>query len=331
MKLWYKGVAMLSCAFMFTGLLAGSAMAKEEREKITKVYLSVDSAIEVGDDEGSVSVTSEGEHYTVEEVEITNDDGEWESGDEPRVRVTLEADDDYYFSSSSSSTFKFSGDTKAEYVSASRKDSNSTMIVTFKLKALEGTLEIDSVEWENEASPIATWEKGDGAKNYQVRLYRGSNSVSEAVTTTSRSYDFSSQITRTGDYYFRVRAMGNGSKKGEWMESDTYYVDDAELAYIRTGAYSNGNNSGSSTPQNGAWQRDNVGWWYRNANGSYTVNGWQQINGAWYCFNNVGYMRTGWIQAGNAWYYCDTNSGAMLTNTTTPDGYRLDANGVWVN
>ena len=41
-------------------------------------------------------------------------------------------------------------------------------------------------------------------------------------------------------------------------------------------------------------------------------------------------MRTGWIQSGNAWYYCDTSSGAMLTNTRTPDGYYVDANGVWI-
>ena len=39
-------------------------------------------------------------------------------------------------------------------------------------------------------------------------------------------------------------------------------------------------------------------------------------------------MKTGWIQSGNKWYYLNS-SGAMLVNTITPDGYRVDANGVW--
>ncbi len=334
MKLWHKGIAALSCTAMITGLLAGSALAAEEREKITKIYLTIDSSIEIGDDSGDVSVTTDGDTYKVDEVEITNDDGEWKAGDEPRVKITLEADDDYYFSSTSSSTFKLSGD-DATYVSASRKNSNSTLILTIKLDKLEGDLAVDSVQWEDDNTPIATWEdaEGSGAKSYQVRLYRGSSSMSEAITTSNTTYDFSSYFTKTGDYLFKVRAVGNNSKKGDWVESDSFYVDEDELAKIRSGAYSNGSGSSSpgSTPnQSGAWHKDNVGWWYVNSNGTYTTNGWQMINNQWYCFDSVGYMRTGWIQSVNVWYYCDTNTGAMLTNTTTPDGYRVDANGIWV-
>ena len=40
-------------------------------------------------------------------------------------------------------------------------------------------------------------------------------------------------------------------------------------------------------------------------------------------------MKTGWIQWGNKRYYCDA-SGAMLVNTTTPDGLRVGADGAWV-
>ena len=40
--------------------------------------------------------------------------------------------------------------------------------------------------------------------------------------------------------------------------------------------------------------------------------------------------QTGWYCSGpeGPWYYFD-NSGAMLKNTTTPDGYHLDGNGEW--
>lgn len=323
MRYWNKGIAVLTCAALLTGTAAQTAMAAEDREKITKIYLTIDSSIEVGSDDSDVSVTTENDNCSVEDVEVTNDDGEWESGDEPRVKITLEAGDDYYFSSTSSSTFKLSGD-DAEFVSASRKNSNSTMVVTIKLDALVGSLEIDSAEWESSNSPIATWEEADGAKTYQVRLYRGSSSVTDAISTSNNYYDFSSYFTKTGDYYFKVRALDSNSKKGDWIESDSFYVDDDELATIQSGSYS------SSSTTGGTWLQDGVGWWYRNADGTYTRDGWQLINNYWYCFNSVGYMRTGWIYSGNLWYYCDNTTGAMLTGTTTPDGYRVDANGVWI-
>lgn len=37
-------------------------------------------------------------------------------------------------------------------------------------------------------------------------------------------------------------------------------------------------------------------------------------------------MRTGWVDWNGEAYYCD-NSGAMLKNTMTPDGYILDYDG----
>ena len=41
-------------------------------------------------------------------------------------------------------------------------------------------------------------------------------------------------------------------------------------------------------------------------------------------------MRTGWINWNGAYYYCGSD-GAMLVNTYTPDGFYVDANGVWVH
>ena len=40
-------------------------------------------------------------------------------------------------------------------------------------------------------------------------------------------------------------------------------------------------------------------------------------------------METGWFEVNGKWYYAD-NSGALLINTTTPDGYRVNENGEWV-
>ena len=76
----------------------------------------------------------------------------------------------------------------------------------------------------------------------------------------------------------------------------------------------------------GKWKKNNTGWWYENADGSYPQSEWKKINGSWYYFGNNGYMlESQWI--GN--YYVGSN-GAMLVNTTTPDGYKVDENGKWI-
>ena len=41
-------------------------------------------------------------------------------------------------------------------------------------------------------------------------------------------------------------------------------------------------------------------------------------------------METGWVQVENKWYYLN-KSGALLTNTITPDGYKVNRDGVWVS
>ena len=57
------------------------------------------------------------------------------------------------------------------------------------------------------------------------------------------------------------------------------------------------------------WKKDNIGWWYQNHDGTYPKSQWKSINSKWYYFNQKGYL---------------------LTNTTTPDGYKVDHNGEWV-
>lgn len=95
------------------------------------------------------------------------------------------------------------------------------------------------------------------------------------------------------------------------------------------------------------WIRNGNRWWYRHADGSYTTNGWEVINGAWYYFDGAGWMvtgwlkrpsgwyyltgsgamATGWIQLGSTWYYLN-ESGTMLADTWIGNSY-VDANGVW--
>ena len=73
--------------------------------------------------------------------------------------------------------------------------------------------------------------------------------------------------------------------------------------------------SASLTALAGTWKQDHIGWWWQENNGSYPVSTWQWIDG-----NNDGIAEC---------YYFD-NVGYCLLNTTTPDGYTVNADGAWI-
>ena len=80
-------------------------------------------------------------------------------------------------------------------------------------------------------------------------------------------------------------------------------------------------------------------WYYFDVDG-WMEDGWFFWNNNWYYLhtqydNTRGHMYTGWHEIDGKWYYFNTASdkgtlGAMLADTTTPDGYRVDANGAWI-
>ena len=78
----------------------------------------------------------------------------------------------------------------------------------------------------------------------------------------------------------------------------------------------------------GSWIKSGSRWWYKHSDGSYTTNGWEQINGTWYYFDNEGWMKTGWVKEYGKWYYLD-DSGAMKTGLQTIGGneYYLSTSG----
>ena len=83
--------------------------------------------------------------------------------------------------------------------------------------------------------------------------------------------------------------------------------------------------NGSGVWVQGYWVQSGNRWWYRHADGGYTRNGWELINGSWYYFDNAGWMLSNqWI--GN--YYVG-GSGAMLTDTWIGN-YYVDGSGKWV-
>lgn len=70
----------------------------------------------------------------------------------------------------------------------------------------------------------------------------------------------------------------------------------------------------ASTAMAAEWKSDAKGWWWQNDDGSYPVSSWQWLDG-----NHDGVAEC---------YYFD-QTGYMLANTKTPDGYQVNADGAW--
>lgn len=308
--------------------------------KIKTISLVIDNNIKAGDQysEDDIEVTAKGGHYGVGEVEILNDDDDiWYNNDIPEICIRLYADDGYRFSVTKDD-IKVKG---GEYVSSAKEDSY-TMTVTVKLPSmLEKVGEVTEAKWDSKSE--ASWKQAQNAGYYEVRLYRDDKLVKAIKEVKEPQIDFGSLMAKEGNYTFKVRAvnMRKLTVKSEWLEvGDISYIDSATAEELRS-KYGNVipedvTEPGQMVEQSYAtdqygWIRDDVGWWYRNADGSYTTNNWQFINEKWYYFNSVGYMVTGWIDWNGKSYYCDLVNGDMLVDTIVPDGSgrRVDSTGAW--
>ncbi len=324
---------------LLAGMLAAAgavtAMA-EERIRIEAVHLNIDSSIESGSSSGNVSIMPAGDsHYRVGNVEILNDSDDWIGGMTPRVSFDLYAESGYYFSGSGRSMFTFYGN-DASYVTARREDQNAALAVTIKLDKLEnGDLTVTGAAWDG-TDGVASWEANSSAKYYHVRLFRDDKSVTGTRTTYENYYEFAGDITRSGDYYFEVRAVGGGSEKGDWDSSDTWYVSSREADEISGGYHSSpgggsyrpggpgdpygtppGNSFGGSYGPGGGTPNDSgsggpgvSGGNYGSggpgaAGGNYSSGGPGAVGGNGGAGGSrPGSGKVGWQFSGNSWYYC---------------------------
>lgn len=160
-------------------------------------------------------------------------------------------------------------------------------------------------------------------------------------------------LSVTGDRNVVQRDSDSGTDQ-KWKLKSKASWDQAQQSQQSAGGTGNSSNSGSSTG-NGTdnrsttptWRYDGNGWWLEYPDGSYPYNTWLKVNGTWYYFNYWGYassgweqiggrwyyfnsdcsMLTGWVNSGGNWYYIDSYYG-LLFNTTTPDGYYVDDEGI---
>ena len=182
------------------------------------------------------------------------------------------------------------------------------------------------------------WAAGYG------NIARGEEGYSEHL---DRDHDgVACEISRSKGAYRSHTADGTPLNKQQAASSSEADTNDSEET-TASGWQQNGGNW-SYYEDNSAvtdWKKINGTWYYFDGNGVMTTN-WQKVSGAWYYMDNSGAMQTDWKKISNAWYYFNADgvmqenrwvgdyylgsSGAMLVNTTTPDGYRVDASGKWI-
>lgn len=79
----------------------------------------------------------------------------------------------------------------------------------------------------------------------------------------------------------------------------------------------------ASPPVMEGWKQNDIGWWYRQVDGTYPSDSWKNINKKWYYFDDKGYMvEDSWVEN----YYLGSD-GAMLVSAMTPDGHYVLENG----
>ena len=216
---------------------------------------------------------------------------------------------------------------------------------------------ISNADWDAGANiAVATWDESPDKTSYKVQLYKGSKKIDSLITVQSTSYDFSRKIANhgVGNYTFTVYPS-KGSKTDNTLKSSSLYVSSDMISTFKKNNNMNQSSSSSSagkqslTPVVG-WTKSGDQWQYREKNSDIIRASWKFIDNKWYYFDTNGYMLTSWLELkegfyllgekgdmltgwqnlDNKWFYFDKSSGLMLTNTTTPDGYKVDASGAWI-
>lgn len=163
--------------------------------------------------------------------------------------------------------------------------------------------------------------------------------------------------------------FANDTKDNTESSSDS--GSDSESSFNGSGHINTANQKSDIPETPGEWKQTAEGWQFLNTDGSPYSNiwiyvkgkwywldpngmmalGWRELNGKryyfmpatgemaigwindglnWYYTGANGVMQTGWVETIGKWYYLDFD-GHMLSATITPDNYRVDESGAWIN
>ena len=109
----------------------------------------------------------------------------------------------------------------------------------------------------------------------------------------------------------RYYLNASGAMETGWKLLDNQYYYFTESGAMKTG-----------------WFKDKGLWYYLKHDDGVMATGLLDVDGARYYLNASGAMETGWKQLNGNWYYFQSN-GSLLRNGITPDGYKVNQDGIW--
>ena len=167
------------------------------------------------------------------------------------------------------------------------------------------------------------------------------------MKTTGAKQTRSQWLDKHWYYYADSGAMKTGwlKEQGTWYYLENQegimlvgfqQVDGKQYYFSASGAMQTGwkwfDNHYRYFEANGAmktgWIKDKGIWYYLNPEDGIMLVGLHKVNGDHYYFDESGAMQTGWKRIDGNWYYFQTD-GSLLKNATTPDGYKVNEEGIW--
>lgn len=323
---------------------------------------SVGVKIEVDDEdyEGSpeLTITTKSDRYSFDEYTITNDlveitedddsgNGPGSSTDDEKTKtthnpskpftceITLSAEDGYTFDSFKKSDIKVSG-FDASCTKASRKDSGKTLVLTVELPGIKSLVgPVEEAIWNEDGK--AEWSAAKNASTYTLRLYNDGK-IRGSFETGGTTFDFRPAMLKEGSYHYTVKPNGDSENKVERTESSAIMVtkeqaiqnrEDYSIEYEKDETVEGP--SSKSTALNLGWQKDGEHYYYRQENGIYIQTNWLKDGNDWYFFDENGHMVTSdWAKWSGDYYYFG-NDGKMWKNKSTPDGHKVNKEGIRIN
>ena len=154
-------------------------------------------------------------------------------------------------------------------------------------------------------------------------------SLAAAMTTTA----FAGTWEQAADGRWKYIHNDGRYMHSDWEEiNGVNYYFDADGYMLANGWLTTDDGSSYYFDENGqkasGWHLYEGFWYYTDSSGK-MLTGWVDVNGERYHLKDNGQMDIGWVEDGGSWYYMDPTSGALVKNTTTPDGYVVNADGVW--
>jgi len=325
-------------------LYCGTVTAFADEEAIKSVAVTVTSDVEADAGLGSVSATASSSKYHVTSCDFINTKGDWKSGEVPRVKIVLEAEDGFYFKTINEGNSNIHGGT---YVSAKKENQNHTLNLTVKLKPVKGTLAtVEDAYWDESPLGKARWTKVDGAPAYELKLYCGDSMVYRVERTTTNSNNPNASgpdQTAKGPedeapgwfhdgYGWWYRNADQSYTRNDWQLIDGKWYLFNMSGYMLTG-WQTKNDHEYYLTSNGdmlsGWVQLDRSWYYLDPQWGKQSGGWLSYGDRWYYLNPDGTMAAGWIKNKGNWYYLDPNDGHMLTDQTV-ENYYVNSDGIWV-